>query len=97
MVNKLISEPETQSEEIVEIFKQVLGNYPNVVVSPFITPGITDSRFFRLAEVRAFDLVPFFLTQDQIRGMHAKDERLPYLEFKRGIEIETAILEKLIQ
>src|SRR5262249_19044691 len=57
-----------------DIFKQVLGSYPKAIVSPFLTPGITDSRFYRLSGVRAFDLVPFFLTSDEIKGMHGKNE-----------------------
>lgn len=80
-----------------EIFSRVLSSYPNVVVSPFITPGITDSRYFRWAGVRAFDFVPFFLSKDEIRGMHGRDEKIPHLELLRAIEIETAILEKLLQ
>jgi acetylornithine deacetylase/succinyl-diaminopimelate desuccinylase-like protein len=80
-----------------KIFRQVLESQPQTIVSPFITPGITDSRYFRLSGVKAFDLVPFFLTQEQIRSMHGHDERLPYLELKRAIDIESRILEKLLQ
>ena len=79
-----------------EVFKSVLESYPQTIVTPFITPGITDSRYFRQVGVKCFDLAPFFLSQENIRTMHAKNEYLPYQELMRGIEIETKVLRKLV-
>ena len=78
-------------------FRDVLSSYPKVMVTPFITPGVTDSRYYRLAGVRAFDFVPLFLTRENIRTMHGKDERIPRQELFRAIDIEFRILERLVQ
>ncbi len=80
-----------------KIFETVLREQPQTLVSPFITPGLTDSRYFRISGIRSFDLVPLFLTSDEIAAMHSKNERIPYTELKRAVDIESRILEKLVQ
>ncbi|MBN8554130.1 MAG: M20/M25/M40 family metallo-hydrolase [Deltaproteobacteria bacterium] len=80
-----------------DVFKAEISKYPKVLVTPFITPGITDSRYFRMTGIRAFDFAPFFLTSSEIAGMHGKNERMPHQELIRGIDIEFSILQKLIQ
>ncbi|MDB5037972.1 MAG: dapE [Bacteriovoracaceae bacterium] len=80
-----------------EIFKQVIGSYPQTIVTPYITPRLTDSRYFRMAGIRAFDFTPFFLTDAEIESTQGANEHLPHLELLRAIEIETMILEKLLR
>ena len=59
--------------------------FPGAVVLPYMSTGATDSAQLRLHNVQAYGLLPFPMTEEDDRRMHADDERIPLSAFGRGI------------
>jgi len=55
------------------------------VVPAFIS-GFTDSRFFRQRGIAAYGFSPFLLPGEQMRTIHATDERISLEEFEKGVQ-----------
>lgn len=51
--------------------------YPDATVTPFMSVGTTDSRFFRQRGVPAYGLTPMVLPQELLTTIHGVDERVP--------------------
>jgi acetylornithine deacetylase/succinyl-diaminopimelate desuccinylase-like protein len=49
---------------------------PDCQVAPMLTPGGTDSRYFRRKGVPAFGLIPIIIDPDELERMHGIDERI---------------------
>ncbi len=60
--------------------------FPGAVVLPFMSTGATDSAQLRLHNVQAYGLLPFPLTEEDDRRMHADDERIPLEAFRKGVD-----------
>ncbi len=58
--------------------------FPGAVITPFMSPWGTDSVELRLKGVVAYGLLPFPLTDQQIAGYHADNERIPLDSFREG-------------
>jgi acetylornithine deacetylase/succinyl-diaminopimelate desuccinylase-like protein len=73
-----------------ELFKTIKAvaakEFPEAVTVTMMSTGATDSAPLRLRSVQAYGLVPFPLTEDDYRRMHADDERIPVESFHKGIE-----------
>lgn len=57
---------------------------PEAVAGPALSPGFTDSIYLRELGVRAYGMVPFVLTEDDLRTMHGDDERVSIENLERG-------------
>ncbi len=68
--------------------------FPGAIVLPFLSPGATDSAQLRLRRVEAYGLLPFPLTEEDERRMHADDERIPLEAFRRGIAYLYRVVEE---
>lgn len=67
---------------------------PGAVAAPAISVGFTDSVFLRQHGVHAYGLVPFVVTEVELRGMHGNNERVSLENLARGLKITwTALLE----
>ena len=53
---------------------------------PFQSTWLTDSAQLRLHNVQAYGLVPFPLSQEDLRRMHGDDERIPLASFDKGVD-----------
>jgi len=60
--------------------------FPGAIVLPFLSTGATDSTQLRLHNVQSYGLLPFPLTEEDDRRMHADDERIPLDAFRKGID-----------
>ncbi len=67
--------------------------FPGAIVLPFMSTGATDSAQLRLHNVQAYGLLPFPLTEEDDRRMHADDERIPLAAFRKGIEFLYRVVE----
>jgi acetylornithine deacetylase/succinyl-diaminopimelate desuccinylase-like protein len=54
---------------------------------PFQSTWLTDSAQLRLHNVQAYGLVPFPLSQEDLRRMHGDDERIPLASFDKGVDL----------
>ncbi len=48
----------------------------------------------RLHNVQAYGLVPFPLTQDDLKRMHGNDERIPLTAFDKGVDVLLKIVKE---
>jgi acetylornithine deacetylase/succinyl-diaminopimelate desuccinylase-like protein len=69
--------------------------FPAALVTPILTPGGTDSLFYRQKGVNAYGLVPILIDNAEVDRMHGIDERISIENLGLGIDIMTGVLEKL--
>ena len=74
---------------IVKSAAQEFGGAP---VLPYQSTWGTDSAQLRLHNVQAYGLVPFPLTEDDLKRMHGNDERIPVAAFGKGVDLLVRIL-----
>lgn len=59
---------------------------------PFQSTWLTDSAQLRLHNVQAYGLVPFPLSDDDLKRMHGDDERISVASFDKGVDVLTKIV-----
>ncbi len=69
---------------------------PTGVVTPYLTPGATDSRFFRQAGMQAYGFMPLLLSTKELRRIHGIDERVAVQNLRWGIGIVYETLRRLV-
>ena len=74
------------------ITKAAAQEFSGAPVLPFLSAGATDSAQLRLHDVQAYGLVPFPLTDEDSRRMHADDERIPLASFDKGVDFLARIV-----
>jgi len=74
---------------ISRVVSQEFGGAPAL---PFQSTWLTDSAQLRLHQVQALGLVPFPLTQDDLKRMHGDDERIPLASFAKGVDVLSKIV-----
>jgi acetylornithine deacetylase/succinyl-diaminopimelate desuccinylase-like protein len=74
---------------ISKVVSQEFGGAPAL---PFQSTWLTDSAQLRLHQVQALGLVPFPLTQEDLKRMHGDDERIPLASFDKGVDVLSKIV-----
>jgi acetylornithine deacetylase/succinyl-diaminopimelate desuccinylase-like protein len=74
---------------ITKVVTQEFGGAPAL---PFQSTWLTDSAQLRLHNVQAYGLVPFPLSQDDLKRMHGDDERIPLAAFDKGVDVLSKIV-----
>jgi acetylornithine deacetylase/succinyl-diaminopimelate desuccinylase-like protein len=74
---------------IVKSAAQEFGGAP---VLPYQSTWGTDSAQLRLHNVQAYGLVPFPLTEEDLKRMHGNDERIPVAAFANGVDLMVRIV-----
>ncbi len=87
------SEILTTSYQIIETAIQEY--YPDAITAPYLMLGTTDSRFFREKGVVAYGFCPTVIPLELMGTIHGIDERIGVNSFLKGIDIYTAIVERL--
>lgn len=72
---------------------RVLG--PPGLVTPYLTPGATDSRFFRRAGMKAYGFMPMLLDNHELSRVHGLDERISTANLRFGVQVVYETLRKL--
>ena len=81
-----------ESDFYAVISKVAAQEFPGAAVLPFQSTWATDSAQLRLHNVQAYGLVPFPLTEEDLKRMHGEDERIPLAAFNKGIDVLTRIV-----
>lgn len=68
---------------------------PAGVTTPYLTPGATDSRFFRRAGMQAYGFMPMLLDTLELSRIHGVDERISTANLRWGIQVVFETLQKL--
>jgi acetylornithine deacetylase/succinyl-diaminopimelate desuccinylase-like protein len=74
---------------IARVSAQEFGGAPAL---PFQSTWLTDSAQLRLHNVQAYGLVPFPLTDEDLKRMHGDDERIPLASFEKGVNVLARIV-----
>jgi acetylornithine deacetylase/succinyl-diaminopimelate desuccinylase-like protein len=74
---------------IVKASAEEFGGAP---VLPFQSTWATDSAQLRLHNVQSYGLVPFPLSEEDLKRMHAEDERIPPAAFAKGVSLLVRLL-----
>jgi acetylornithine deacetylase/succinyl-diaminopimelate desuccinylase-like protein len=93
------AQPSTPSDtrffQVLAETLQTLG--PTGLVTPYLTPGATDSRFFRAAGMKAYGFTPMLLNTAELSRIHGVDERVSLINLRWGIQVvfEQVVFETL--
>lgn len=92
--NSGISAPDSSLENdfyatVARVATREFGGAPTL---PFQSTWATDSSTLRLHNVQAYGLVPFPLSDDDIKRMHGDDERIPVVSFAKGVDVMVKIV-----
>jgi acetylornithine deacetylase/succinyl-diaminopimelate desuccinylase-like protein len=68
---------------------------PSGLVTPSMTPGTTDSRFFRRAGMKAYGFMPMLLDIPELSRIHSIDERVSTANLRWGIQVVVETLLRL--
>ncbi|AXR63757.1 M20/M25/M40 family metallo-hydrolase [Leptospira mayottensis] len=60
---------------------------PGAIVTPFLSPGTTDSSYLRMIGFKCYGLIPALMSSEEIDGIHGKNESITVEHLKTGIEI----------
>ena len=74
------------------IKKVAAGMAPGIPVVPYMSPGGTDSQVLRQRGMVAYGLLPFPIQEEDLRTMHANDEKISLEAFILGQEMLTRIV-----
>lgn len=72
--------------------KAILKEHPTAVVMPMLVPYGTDEVRLRIRGIPSYGLMPMVLDTATIATMHSDQERIPVVEFLRGIHIYFDVL-----
>jgi acetylornithine deacetylase/succinyl-diaminopimelate desuccinylase-like protein len=69
--------------------------FPGAAAVPMITPGTTDSCFFRRKGIPAYGLFPALITPEDLAGFHGHNERISLENLKMGSRMVYEVLRRL--
>ena len=78
------------------ITKVVTQEFAGAPALPFQSTWLTDSAQLRMHNVQAYGLVPFPLTQEDLKRMHGDDERIPLASFDKGVDLLSKIVKEFV-
>ena len=81
-----------ESEFYAAIVKASAEEFGGAPILPFQSTWATDSAQLRLHNVQAYGLVPFPLTEEDIKRMHGDDERIPAAAFAKGVSLMVRLM-----
>lgn len=88
-----LSEPDTP---VMEALREVMKSaYPSSIFFPLMTPGFTDSRFFRKKGAIAYGFMPVLFSQDELDTIHGMNERISIEALLEGTRNLFGIIKKL--
>jgi acetylornithine deacetylase/succinyl-diaminopimelate desuccinylase-like protein len=68
---------------------------PRALLVPYLSPGATDSRFFRQRGITAYGFMPVLISESELQRMHGIDERISLDNLESGTRILFDVLRRL--
>lgn len=65
----------------------VRKNHKKALLVPYLSPGGTDSRYFRKRGITAYGFMPIVISEAELQTMHGIDERISLENMERGSKI----------
>ena len=99
-IEPLLEVHPSRSPEKVELVRAVAEALEELgfdaEVGPSVSPGFTDSRFFRERGIPAYGFSPFRQVGEYGRGIHGRNERLSVGDFRFGLDFFYRVLGRLV-
>lgn len=67
--------------------RRAVGTRTDAIAGPVLSPGYTDSLLARPKGTKAYGMVPFELSQEELATMHGRNERVSKQNVTRGLEV----------
>ncbi len=67
--------------------RHAVGTRTDAIAGPVLSPGYTDSLLARPKGARAYGMVPFELSQEELATMHGRNERVSKQNVTKGLEV----------
>lgn len=89
--------PDTNlNDEFYKILCETIrSNFPDVVVSPYLTIGATDSRHYRGLCQNIYRFSPLIMDKELLETVHGKNERISIESYKKMCEFYRVLMTKL--
>lgn len=84
-----------QSEMMEALRKSAMKISPKALVTPLLSPGLTDNGPMRLFGLKCYGLIPIFLNEEQLKSMHGPNEKISLEQLKQGVEFLYSLLVEL--
>ena len=68
---------------------------PTAILVPYLSPGGTDSRYFRELGITAYGFMPILIDENELQRMHGVDERLSLDNLEQGTRILFEVVKKV--
>jgi acetylornithine deacetylase/succinyl-diaminopimelate desuccinylase-like protein len=95
----LAGEPAPESAASGECYETVArvlrASAPGSSVAPIVSPGTSDSRFFRARGIPAYGIAPFKVNYYDADSVHGDDERIRARFFTEGVRVMRTIVREL--
>lgn len=92
----LAGEPAPESPASGELYDTLTRVFresaPASAVGPIVTPGTTDSRYFRARGIVAYGIAPFKVNYYDADGVHGNDEKIRTRFFSEGVGVMRRIV-----
>lgn len=85
------------SGELYDTLVRVLRSSGGAPVGPMVTPGTTDSRYFRERGVIAYGIAPFKVNYYDADSVHGEDERIRARFFAEGVGLMRQIVREFCE
>jgi carboxypeptidase PM20D1 len=79
------------------LYQSIREKYLESSIVPIMLPATNDSNFFRIKGYPVYCLVPFIMTPDLLKCVHASNERLPVEVLEDGIDLNKNIILNLVK
>ena len=97
----LAGEPAPDSPPTGEVYDVLARSFraaaPGSAVAPIVSPGTTDSRFFRARGITAYGIAPFKVNYYDADTVHAANERIRARFFAEGVGLMRTIVRELCE
>jgi acetylornithine deacetylase/succinyl-diaminopimelate desuccinylase-like protein len=91
----------TESPLETELYQVMSGavrsEIPGALLVPYLSPGGTDSRYFRTRGITAYGFMPVIISEDELQTMHGTDERISLDNLEMGIRILYNVLCEIVR
>jgi carboxypeptidase PM20D1 len=74
------------------IHRSIKRCFPDVVVSPYLVLGATDSRFFSLVSKNVYRFMPVRLNDEDLKRPHGTNERISTTDFKNVVRFYVELI-----
>lgn len=88
-----VSSPEANAFQTIH--RTIKSCYPEVLVSPYLVLGATDSRYYRNLSKNIYRFSPTLLNEEDLDRIHGTNERIEENSYKKMIQFYTTLIKNL--